>query len=173
MILDLSRFRSGEERIDRRYEPEKFTIDPDDFRLATPVSLVVSVQKDGRKVRLAGKLTTTIECACSRCLEPYQIPVAETFDLLYLPASENAASVDHEVRDDDVAASSYENDEIDLGALIREQLYLVLPMKPLCRADCQGLCPVCGTNRNRETCTCETTWVAPRMEALRRLTERH
>jgi uncharacterized protein len=52
---------------------------------------------------------------------------------------------------------------------MREQFYLALPMKPLCRPDCQGLCPVCGKNRNVETCACQSEWVDPRMEALRRL----
>ena len=56
---------------------------------------------------------------------------------------------------------------IDLGEVMREQFYLALPMKPLCREDCQGLCPVCGINRNRETCTCQAEWVDPRLEAVR------
>jgi uncharacterized protein len=173
MILDLSRFRSGEERIDRRYAPDAFGIDPDDFRLVAPVTLVANLHKDGKKVRITGKVTTTLECACSRCLEPFEVPVAEAFDLMFLPASESTAPADQEVNDDDVGASFYKDDQIDLGDVMREQFYLVLPMKPLCRPDCQGLCPSCGVNRNRETCTCQTTWVDPRMEALRRLTERH
>jgi uncharacterized protein len=52
---------------------------------------------------------------------------------------------------------------------MREQFYLALPMKPLCREDCKGLCPICGVNRNRETCSCRSEWVDPRMEALRKL----
>jgi uncharacterized protein len=42
-------------------------------------------------------------------------------------------------------------------------------MKPLCREACLGLCPVCGTNRNRDTCSCENEWTDPRLEPLRRL----
>jgi len=53
---------------------------------------------------------------------------------------------------------------------MREQFFLALPMKPLCREDCKGLCPVCGINRNRETCTCQSEWVDPRLEPLRHLT---
>jgi uncharacterized protein len=52
---------------------------------------------------------------------------------------------------------------------MREQFYLALPMKPLCRADCQGLCPICGRNRNRETCACSTDWVDPRLAVLKTL----
>jgi uncharacterized protein len=172
MILDLSRLRTGDLRIDRSYEPAAFTIDPDDFRLTAPVTFAADLHKDATKVRLVGKVETTLECACSRCLEPFEVPVAEKFDLLFLPASEYAPSEDHEVRDADVGATFYTDDRIDLGDVMREQFYLVLPMKGLCRVDCKGLCSECGVNRNRETCTCQTTWIDPRMEALRRLTER-
>ena len=73
------------------------------------------------------------------------------------------------VDEDAVTEAFYTGDAIDLGELMREQFYLALPMKPLCGEDCQGLCPVCGKNRNRETCACESTWVDPRFEALREL----
>jgi uncharacterized protein len=85
---------------------------------------------------------------------------------------QNAASGDDdgvEVLDDDLGVSFYKGDEIDLGQLMREQFYLSLPMKPLCSPDCKGLCPQCGINRNRETCTCDTKWIDPRFEALKRL----
>jgi uncharacterized protein len=55
---------------------------------------------------------------------------------------------------------------------MREQFYLALPMKPLCRDECRGLCPVCGINRNRETCDCQSAWVDPRLDALRSLKDR-
>ena len=73
------------------------------------------------------------------------------------------------IEEDDLGVSYYKDETIDLGEVVREQFYLALPMKPLCRETCKGLCPVCGANRNRETCTCETTWVDPRLEALKAL----
>ena len=53
--------------------------------------------------------------------------------------------------------------------MAREQSYLAIPMKPLCRPDCQGLCPHCGTNRNVATCTCENRWEDPRLAGLKSL----
>ena len=53
--------------------------------------------------------------------------------------------------------------------LLREQFYLALPMKPLCREECQGLCPQCGVNRNVEACQCSTRWDDPRLAALKAL----
>jgi uncharacterized protein len=133
------------------------------------VELTGDIRKDSRKVRLTGRVRATLETDCGRCLEPFRIPVDMTFDLLFLPAAENAGTDEREVAEDDLGVSFYKDDLIDLRQLVREQFYLAMPMKPLCRDDCRGLCPVCGTNRNRESCSCETAWVDPRFEALRKL----
>ena len=172
MILDLSRFRGGADHVERRFEPEAFaqTTAGDEFRVVTPVSFEADVRKDARKVRLVGRVQTAIELACSRCLEPFQVPVDSGFDLIFLPASEQAApGEERELDEEDTGVSYYQEDVIDLGEVMREQFYLALPMKPLCREDCAGLCPVCGINKNRETCSCDATWVDPRMDALRHL----
>ena len=168
MLLDLSRLRAGVERVERRYEPSAIPLSNEDFRISAPVELTAEVRKDARKVRLVGRVTTTLECSCSRCLEPFAVPVDAPIDLLFLPAEQNTGTGEQEVGDDDLGVSYYRDDVIDLAEVMREQFYLALPMKPLCREDCKGLCPVCGINRNRETCTCEETWVDPRMDALRR-----
>jgi uncharacterized protein len=180
MLLDLRRFRGPSDRLERTYEPGQFDLADADFRLVAPVRLAVDIHKDGPKFRLVGHVQTTLECACSRCLEAFPVPVEARFDLLYLPASESLAAGGAgrkdeddeggtEVREDDIGVTFYQDDTIDLGEVMREQFYLALPMKPLCREDCQGLCAVCGVNRNRETCQCSTAWVDPRMDALRKL----
>jgi uncharacterized protein len=183
MVLDLSRLRNGVERLDRTFEPATFGT-TDDFRVVRPVTLTGQVQKDGGKARLVGRLTSALECPCSRCLDPFEVPVDIALDLMFLPADGAATVGGHRptasggedddgtaVADDDLGVSYYTGDVIDLVATIREQFYLVLPMKPLCRDACQGLCPVCGINRNRETCTCRSEWVDPRLEPLKHLRE--
>jgi len=172
MLYDLSRFRGDTDRIDRRYEAGDFGSKDELFRITGPVVLGADVRKDTRKARVVGHVATTLECDCSRCLEPFAVPVDAAFDVMFMPAEADVAGRaegDGEVREDDVGVSFYKDDVIDLGELMREQLYLALPMKPLCRQDCRGLCPVCGINRNRETCSCRSEWVDPRMEALRRI----
>jgi uncharacterized protein len=101
------------------------------------------------------------------------VPVQAAFDLRYLPQAENTGDDEEEVEEDDLASAFYRDDAIDLRQLIEEQFYLALPMKPLCRPECQGLCPQCGVNRNLETCDCQTRWEDPRMAGLKALfTER-
>ena len=80
-----------------------------------------------------------------------------------------AGLTEREIEEDDLTTAFYENEEIDLGHLMREQFCLSLPMKPLCQQDCRGLCPVCGTNLNRSGCDCKREWEDPRLAALRKL----
>ena len=173
MLLDLRGFRGGTDQIAREYKPEAFTLKDEDFRIVAPVSLTATVTKDAQKVRLAGRVKTTLETNCGRCLDAFTVPVDSTVDLLFLPEPDaSEADGENEVRDDDVGVTYYKDDTIDLGEVMRDEFYLALPMKPLCKADCKGLCPVCGINRNRETCTCVAEWVDPRMAPLKKLLDR-
>jgi uncharacterized protein len=169
MLLDLSRLRSGVEHLERRYEPSALAEGDDDFRVTSPIELNAEVRKDAGNVRLVGRVKTTLELECGRCLDTFTIPVDASFDMLFLPATANTGEGEREVSDDDLGISYYTGEVIDLGEMMREQFYLALPMKPLCQEDCQGLCPVCGKNRNREACSCQQVWVDPRLEPLRKL----
>jgi uncharacterized protein len=173
MLLDLSHIRQAETEVRRRFAPEDFASRDHAFRVVSPVGLAVTVHKDRDRFRLVGTLEATLELPCSRCLEPFTVPVNAAFDLRYLPQSANTGGEEDEVEEDDLTASFYRDDAIDLRQLIEEQFYLALPMKPLCRPDCKGLCPECGVNRNLETCDCQTRWEDPRMAGLKALfTER-
>ena len=90
-------------------------------------------------------------------------------DLRYLPVTKAEADTEREVGEDDLGTSYYRNDEIDLNELLREQFYLVLPMKPLCQENCRGLCSQCGTNLNTDTCECAPVWEDPRLSVLKGL----
>lgn len=169
MLLDLSRFRGGSSRVERTDPSAAFGLDREDFRLVAPVVFQADVTKDSEKVRLVGRVVAILEVDCGRCLEPFQVPVDAAFDLLFLPAGVEAPKGEHEIGDDDVAVSYYRDDAIDLAEVMREQFFLALPMKPLCRETCQGLCPVCGANRNSEPCNCQSEWVDPRMAPLAQL----
>jgi uncharacterized protein len=76
---------------------------------------------------------------------------------------------DDNLRAEDLEFSLYEGTEVDLSPLIREQVLLALPTRPLCEDDCRGLCPHCGVNLNRTTCECRVENLDPRLEAIRSL----
>ena len=172
MLLDLRGFRGGTEEVARQYKPEDFTLEGEDFRVVAPVKLTARVTKDAQKIRLEGRVQTTLETDCGRCLEPFSLPVNAKLELMFLPdAGDGAVQVagEKEVRDDDVGVSFYKDETIDLGEMMRDEFYLALPMKPLCKDDCKGLCPLCGANWNRDTCTCKAEWVDPRLAVLKKL----
>ena len=167
MVLDLTRIRQPETELEKTYEASAFEGRDHVFRIVAPVDLRFTVYKDRDRYRLVGRVKTELELGCSRCLEPYRTPVDTAFDLRYLPGTENAGDEEREVENDDLSAAYYRDEQIDLGQLIEEQIYLVLPMKPLCRPECRGLCPQCGANLNADTCACESRWVDPRMAGLK------
>ena len=171
MLLDLSRIRAPRERFEQVYPAEAFAADQEGFRVAAPVSLAFDIFKDGSQYRLVGRTRTTLGLLCSRCLEPIDVAVDAPFDLRYQPHASNIGhkNAEREIEEDDFATAFYEDDQIDLGQLMREQLYLAVPMKPLCDDACRGLCPVCGTNLNRGTCTCRHDWDDPRLAPLKEL----
>jgi uncharacterized protein len=171
MLLDLTQIRQPETELARRYEPSQFEERSQQFRVIAPVDLQLKIYKDHARFRLVGTVATVLELTCSRCLEPFTVPVNASFDLRYLPQSENVGG-EREVKGDDFSESYYQDDVIDLGQLIEEQFYLALPMKPLCRPDCKGLCSNCGTNLNVAACDCQVRWEDPRLAGLKALIER-
>lgn len=173
MRLELSHFRHAETEFNRTYEPAAFAGGGEEYRVIAPVVLRMVIHKDHDRFRLVGTVQSRLELDCSRCVEPFGLPVDQEFDLRYLPAATGMADVpeeeEAEVADDDVAMTFYRDEQIDLGEMLREQFCLALPMKPLCRPDCQGLCPQCGTNRNLVPCDCNPHWEDPRMAGLKTL----
>ena len=172
LSLNLAKIRTGRDgveqvRFEQVYAPEALAGENDTLTIVAPVDLAFDVTKDKDHFGLAGRVQTTLELPCSRCLEPFGLTVDVAFDLRYLPKTVNAGEGEREVQEDDLSTAFYENDTIDLGQLMREQLYLSLPMKPLCREECRGLCVQCGTNLNRAACGCTRDWQDPRLAALK------
>ena len=114
------------------------------------------LQRSGDDVFLNGSLTGGLECACSRCLEAARLSLQLPVHVTFVPGSD-----DDDDDDDDRAPGKdaggvmhFDGDQIDLTPELREQILLAIPISPLCREDCAGLCPVCGGNRNRKACDC-------------------
>ncbi len=168
LLLNLGKIRTAHEKFERVYQPGQLGQESD-FKVVAPVEMAFDIYKDKLAFRLEGTVKTTLELSCSRCLEPFTLPVDSEFNLRYRPQTENAGEGEREIQEDDLTDAFYQHDEIDLGQLMREQFYLALPMKPLCSDACHGLCPMCGTNLNRATCNCKRELEDPRFAALREL----
>lgn len=173
LMLDLSRMREAHERLERTIPPAAFaTAEDDAYRVESPVGIAFDIYKDGEQFHLVGGLKAALSVSCGRCLEEFSFPLDASFDVLYLPHAQNTGEGEVEVEDDDLATAYYRDDQIDLAQLVREQFYLAIPMKPLCRETCRGLCPQCGTNLNAGSCGCVAETTDPRLEGLKALLEK-
>jgi uncharacterized protein len=169
LLFDVSGMREADARVDRTVPAGALSSDADVFRISAPIVLAASIHKIRQQYRVAGRVSTTLEVGCSRCLEPFALVVDEAIDVLFLPHGEHAGEVERQVEDDDLSTAYYQDAVLDLGQLLQEQLYLVVPMKPLCSESCRGLCGVCGVNLNTASCSDHPVWVDPRLAVLDQL----
>ena len=137
-----------------------------------------TAERAGEEIRINGSLNTTVEQMCSRCLEPARVGITKAFDLFFRERDEAMFDEDEEVEldEEETRTAFFTGTKLAMGDILREQVLLALPMKALCRVDCKGLCPTCGTNLNSGSCNCPKEEFAPHMDSLleikRRLEER-
>jgi uncharacterized protein len=173
MLLDLKKLQGSREHVERTLPTSAFDPPDEEYQVAAPVELSMDVQKAGDDVfRVAGRFVTRLGMDCSRCLEPFVMPVDASFDLRYLPQVANAGEGEREIGEEDLTTAYYRDGVLDVVELLREQFQLALPMKPLHDEACRGLCPECGANLNRTDCGHSPKWEDPRLAALKGLLTR-
>jgi uncharacterized protein len=109
------------------------------------------VEKSGDQVRVKGLLTAVASLECVRCLKAFEFEVRPPFDV-YAERAGTGRKRDEEALERDEYMKFHDGRKLELGEAAREVLLLELPMAPLCKDDCRGLCPVCGADRNVEAC---------------------
>ena len=174
MLLDLSKLHGRRDHFERTFQPSVFEPRDADYRVAAPVELSMDLEKAGPGVfRVTGRVETTLQLECSRCLDEFDVPMNARFELRYVPQPEAGASdTEREIDEDDLTTSFYREGTLDVVEMLREQFQLALPMKPLCAQSCRGLCPECGANLNRTECGCQPKWEDPRLALLKGLLNR-
>jgi uncharacterized protein len=123
-------------------------------------------------IRVKGKLDTSMEVACARCLDPVVHQVDRNFDLLYRPLGIDSGHEELSVTDAEAEIGYYQNGGLLLEDTLREQVLLALPLKTICREDCKGLCPHCGKNLNENQCSCVDEVEDPRWSALKEIRDK-
>ena len=135
--------------------------------LDMPMSVSGHIYKAGDKYILNGRIRGGLLIKCDRCLEPFHYDVKSDFQVYLTLPILNSDKSDVELTEDDMEVEFIRGDVIDLGDIIREQIYLSMPMKGLCRENCSGLCPTCGRNLNRGRCRCRKEQGHPGFAALK------
>lgn len=117
-------------------------------------------------IRVVGKFSGRMQMHCARCLEPVANEVKESFDLLYRPMKAVKQGEEVSINEAETEIGFYQGNGLELGDVIKEQVLLAMPVKPLCREDCKGLCAHCGQNQNTGSCGCQQERQDPRWSAL-------
>jgi uncharacterized protein len=147
--------------------------------LDAPIAADVRAHRMGQDLYVEGRVQGELALECGRCLARYRAPLSEPFRLVLTPAGSRVPAEPEAARalarhglclGDELETGWYQGHEIELDGIVQELLALALPVQPVCREDCKGLCPVCGADRNLGSCDCgesrpKTPFAA--LEALR------
>ena len=113
-------------------DPVRMSLDTADIKFTAPVGVTATFQKQRETVWVQVGVEGQMEQTCARCLEGFGRPYGSQFHLDY----EVDGKLDLDITDD-----------------VRQEILLSYPVRFLCREDCRGLCPQCGTNLNERSCT--------------------
>lgn len=119
-----------------------------------PLRVRVTASKVADKFLVHGTIHGGVRIRCDRCLEPFHKDVQSSFHVYLAVPREGADQEEIELLEEDMEVDFLRGDAIDLGDMVREQIYLSLPMRSICKESCRGLCPTCGANLNEMPCPC-------------------
>ncbi len=129
----------------------------------------VELTRTDRGILAKGTLHTEVEVTCSRCLSLFGCPLELNIEEEYFPTTDIISDAPLLLPDEPGCFTIDEHYMLDLTEAIRQYALLVIPMKPICRQDCAGLCAKCGHNLNMGVCNCPPQGADPRWSALRKL----
>ena len=172
MLIELATLERQGGKFARKYEPGELKLDDERLNLAEPPSVSGRIQQSDAKVTVSGKLEAKLQLECDRCLKTVIVPVSNDFNVEYVTPDVYQAGSGAELLDEDLSLSVFNGAVIDIDDLVREQLLLAVPTQALCQAECKGLCPVCGNDKNLKDCNCQEAEIDPRWAGLKEIVNR-
>ncbi|MBW3660150.1 MAG: DUF177 domain-containing protein [Gemmatimonadetes bacterium] len=169
MRLDLTKLREG--RLEERFEigPDHPVLEGYDFEIREPIGVDVElVHPAQRTFVMTARIRGTALEPCRRCLVPTAVEIDETFRTVFQEPGRDAEESD-EPGDDDIVWIDRGAAGIEIDRQVRDRLFLETERYPVCREECKGICPVCGTNRNEKECSCTVETVDSRWGELEKL----
>jgi uncharacterized protein len=156
---------------ERRYQVVAEAVDVPEAGFHQQIDGSLRLIRSERGVLVSADLDLApVTVACARCLEPFETPIAIAFDEEYVLDHDPITGRRVEVDPDEFRIDARRH--LDLSEAVRQYEESALPLRPLCRPDCQGLCPRCGHHLNTGPCACDAAAVDDRWSALARLQER-
>ncbi|MDE6314125.1 MAG: DUF177 domain-containing protein [Lachnospiraceae bacterium] len=165
MQIHLSEILSKEGKaVEKKIELERtsFQFHGEEFPIVekSPVELVIT-NTGNQELLIKVKVSLSVAIPCGRCLKD----VITEFCLDF--SREADMKLSEEEREEQLDENNYiAGYQLDVDALIADEVVLQWPMKVLCKEDCQGICSVCGQDLNLKQCGCDRTVLDPRMAAF-------
>lgn len=140
-----------------------------DLPVVSPVHAELRFDRQEADVIVTGSVEGEVMMQCGRCLADFAAKITGRTDMVFHPLSTIREAEQGQLKSEALDAAFYTDDMINTDDILAEQLTLNLPMKPLCSADCKGICPQCGIDLSAGTCSCERTETDPRLAVLKQL----
>jgi uncharacterized protein len=137
-------------------------------RVLTPIRVEGSADRFAETITIRGVARATVEEVCGRCSRAFERPL-ETEFMVFSDRLGTDSPADSEELERDGDLVYHDGVLLDFSDAVREAIVLSMPISPLCREDCKGLCPHCGIDLNQESCRCAEEVKDPRWEALKKL----
>jgi uncharacterized protein len=172
VLFNIYELETRKVQFDTAFQPGEIDFTIEEVRQAGPLTTSGTAELLPHtlgEIRVTGHLTVTLEGSCDRCLERAAYPIDSDFDLYYRPADTGPEAEEIGIDEGEAEIAFYEGEGLVLEDILREFVLLALPMQRVCREDCKGICPVCGTHRNNVDCDCHLTMSDDRWAALKKL----
>lgn len=131
-------------------------------RFLEPVKVSIKMENTGRILAGSGMIHTVINLVCSRCLKDIEYQLNAPINVIVDSRSEHKEEEEH-------LLELHDNGDVDFSPGVEETILFNLPLIPLCKDDCLGLCSGCGVDLNTRKCRCEQQEIDPRWEKLKEL----
>ncbi|MBM3314856.1 DUF177 domain-containing protein [candidate division WOR-3 bacterium] len=163
LLVGLSGLRPGENLLEFEHEPGQLGLDPREVaenpsfeRLVGTMRERVTITRDGTRLLVRGRVAFRARLQCAACGTEYERDFdeelgAEVVDLARVPST--PAHRSDPAEPEGLLAGG---DLLDLATLVRDAVHLAVPIAPVCRPGCRGVCPCCGADRNEIDCGCRS-----------------
>ncbi len=170
MLLSIQELEVKKVRFDGTWQPGKLDFSESGVTQITPLHAAGQaemLEHTGGEIRVTGQIQVAMEADCDRCLSKARFDIDAPIDLFYEPASAVEGEDEIAIDAGQAEIGFYEGPGIELEDILREQVLLMLPMHRLCDEACQGICPLCGLNRNESPCQCSAAPADDRWSGLK------
>ncbi|RLB04720.1 MAG: hypothetical protein DRG50_08420, partial [Deltaproteobacteria bacterium] len=129
----------------------------------------VFLRRTRKGIEVKGRIETSVLINCARCLKEFVLPIVSEFEAFFLLMKYAPREEERELSPEELKISFLTGPELEVRDIIEEQIWLNIPMKPLCHQECKGLCSICGADLNLGECGCDRSYIDPRFAVLKGL----